>query len=180
MWVSSQRSGDPPFAPLIDHRPVQGSLIAIVLVGVLTALAFRVLRRYIMLHRDEHRFARLPRWGIEPRRVEDGVVKGLSVAKIIAALIPVGALVHFFDKVIGRGTLVKCDRTGGIEHVGLWEIPEKLTGHYYCLGQGAKDAAIDGVTFFPLIQPILLILLSCWIAFEFLLAAFRYMQSSGA
>ena len=166
MWIASQHQ-QTPLGMLIDVRPVQGSLVAIVLVGVLTGLALRVLRRHMLMNRDENRLRRLPTFPVEPINPNDGFVKALGSAKIFMVVFPIAALVHFYDKIIGHGKLALCDDSGVVVKVGFWDFPETLIGHKYCFGQGYKDAAVDGVTFFPLVEPIVLGLLAFWILCEF-------------
>ncbi len=168
-WMASQNDGISPLGFLIDARPIQGSLISLFLVGVLTAISYRVLHRHVAYHLGETWLKKLPQTFHEPRNAGDSLVRYFGVLKVFGAVFPVAAMIHFIDKIFSYGAVARCNKSGLVESINPWslpDIPSELTGHVFCFGHGLEDAARNGVTFIPFLEPMIVAALCIWVIYE--------------
>lgn len=179
MWIASQTDGGGPNWMLIDNRPVQGSLIAIVVVNILGILAHRLLRSFALRQQGEHFVRRIPRIGFTAPDPDDGSSRFRAFLMLFfAVVLPLLSLVHFVRKCLVHGKVALCDEVSVVQ-ANAWAAPaswQEFIGHTHCFGQGYEDAAKDGIAFYPLVEPILLGALVLWCFVESIRAMYAVLR----
>ena len=166
-WISTQNGGS-PLGLVVDTRTIQGSLISLVSVGILSLICFRVLNKIPAYNKHENWHNRLPRASISAIDPRSPASKPAIIIKLTLALFPIASLIHFLNRT-RTGQVTVCDSADPTILISAWALPKgfsELVGHNYCFGSDPIDSASQGVTFIPFVEPALITALLAWLTFE--------------
>lgn len=161
-WISSQGAHPILDIELLDPRRVPGALMALIVSPPLLALAAAIGSIYCTRHSKNSFWHAVPTPGIgalEPTKIEARIY--IIVQLFVAYVLPILSFIHFFDIVFNAKV---CARHLDLPDLSVWSIPDlwQLNSGYRLDGWDAAAMKCNtGVTFWPLVEPMLLI---AWVA----------------
>lgn len=196
MWSKSQGGSVLFPGVLIDDRPIPGSYLAVFVVAMLLFLVVRIGREYLKGKQQQYWTLRFPVVGLEDLLPKDGLTRWYQGVFLFAfVILPAISLVHFCDKVITHGDIADKQSAevykGEIFYISDLKQLFSLENYKnnYCMGQGLQPTKLfklcnkdddnnyeGGVTWFPLISPLAMLLvsaLSIFYALTYLIDVFR-------
>ncbi|WP_195820667.1 hypothetical protein [Roseobacter sp. MH60115] len=183
-WLSSQGANAILNVKILDERPVIGALIAIPICSVLLFILARVGLQFAKGSHSRKWQNRMPLVWLEGLDTDSKAGKSYQAFfLLIFILIPIVSLMHFLRKVMSADVVNLADRSTVVSawHMVDWEL--LMFGPYwndaYRIGETItpNTASLENtVTWFPMIQPIILVALvvvSSGAALRFLLGIFN-------
>lgn len=162
MWIASQQPGFRlAQVLLIDSRPVEGSVIALVLVSILLITTGRYLHLFATNYRDEHWVKRVPALGFDMLDPKKPIVIYHAILKLFWGIVfPALSLIHFGRIVITHGIVAPRGRdvTDGIDYWNYIPTLSEILADTFRIGDGIKNAP-NGVTFVPFYETYIIIFL---------------------
>lgn len=183
MWIAIQTVGKAATFLLIEPDPVKGALVTLGIILLLMIPANVLLYHFSLRQRNEDWVTRIPRLSFSKPDMRNVFVRiEKKVVLFFMTFIPMASLIHFSRKAINNGKVVYCDKSGinpkMIEDYWHW-IPDfhELFHHVYCFAGTDIQAARDGVSFIPFLEPYLMLglFILCW--FHYLRAIINVFQS---